>query len=457
MASKLKIIGGATLALLVGGAAYLHVAPPEMFRVGSNYSAKIVCSNVFIANRDAQAVLNDDVQAPGNPLLRLMKVSVDRERKLVHADLLGFTGKGLAVYRPGTGCATVPDGDVAAASKPQFEAAPMPAPDSKQAWPAGSQAETDNAVQALLADDQLTGPGMRAVVVIHKGKLIAQRYGAGFDENTPLLGWSMTKSVTAALVGMAVGDGKLKLDQANLWPTASPADGREKITVADLLAMSSGLRFNEDYGMVSDVTRMLYLEPDMAAFTHSQPLDHPVGTFWSYSSGTTVLLSRIWQQAVGNDALTYPQRRLFGPLGMHSATIEADARGNLVGSSYMYATAQDWARFGQFLLQDGVWNGQRLLPEGYVAMMRAPAPASKGQYTKGQLWQWGPDSRTPNGKNPDVAFGLPEDTVWMEGHDGQTVAIVPSKDLVLVRLGLTPYDRYYQPQGLVKEIIKATD
>ncbi len=202
---------------------------------------------------------------------------------------------------------------------------------------------------------------------------------------------------------------------------------------------------------------MLYLEPDMAAYAHAQPLDHPTGSAWSYSSGTAVLLSRIWQQAAGADALTLPRRRLFAPLGMSSAIMEADARGNLVGSSYMYATAHDWARFGQFLLQDGVWNGQRLLPEGYVAMMHAPASTSKGQYCQGQLWCWGPDGKTPDGKNPDVTFKLPSDTYWMLGHDGQSIAIVPSKDLVFVRLGLTPEDLFYQPQGMLSGIIKTIE
>jgi CubicO group peptidase (beta-lactamase class C family) len=431
----------------------MRLAPPELLRVGANYSAKIVCSNVFIAHRDAGAVLEDDVQAPGNPLLKLINIDVDQEHALVQANLLGFIGNGLAVYRPGTGCAVVPDADVAAAEKPQFNATPIPAPAAHLPWPQGSGAEANAAVQAALGQDALAGKGMRAMIVIHKGHLVGQRYGRTFNESTPLLGWSMTKSVNAALVGMQIAEGKLRLDQDGFWPITNPPDGREKIKLADLLAMSSGLRFNEGYGDVSDVTRMLYLEPDMAAYVHAQPLEHPVGTAWNYSSGTAVQLSRIWQQAAGADALSFPQQHLFAPLGMSSAIIEADARGNLVGSSYMYATAQDWARFGQFLLQDGVWNGQRLLPEGYVAMMHTPAPASKGQYCQGQLWCWGPDSKTPDGNNPDAAFKLPGDTYWMLGHDGQSVAIVPSKDLVFVRLGLTPDDWFYQPQAMLSEIL----
>ncbi len=127
----------------------------------------------------------------------------------------------------------------------------------------------------------------------------------------------------------------------------------------------------------------------------------------------------------------------------------------LVGSSYMYATARDWARYGQFLLQDGVWQGQQLLPAGYVAMMASPVPASHGQYGKGQTWLWGSDAATP-GVNPDAAFGIPPDTFWMSGHDGQNIAIIKSRQLVIVRLGLTPYAAGYSPQPLVKAILEAT-
>ncbi|MTV36785.1 serine hydrolase domain-containing protein [Duganella radicis] len=453
MASKPVLTAAAVLVVAAGGAATLAVRPPELLKVGANYGAKIVCSNVFIAGRDAQAVLADDVRAPGNPALKHLKISVDQERKTVRAQFFGFAGDGMAVYRPGTGCATVPDGDVAQASKYQFNPIKIWAPSPNVAWPTGSQAEVNPAVQALLDQDALAGPGVRGMAVIHRGHLIAQRYGAGFNAATPLLGWSMTKTVTAALVGMQIEDGKLSLQQNGFWPGKD--DPRAQITLAQLLSMSSGLRYNESYGDVSDVTRMLYLEPDMAAFTAAQPLEQPPGSKWNYSSGTTVLLSRIWQRVAGSDALSLPHNRLFAPLGMNSAVIEADASGNLVGSSYMYANTLDWARFGQFLLQDGVWQGKRILPAGYVEGMRQPVPASGGQYGMGQVWRWGPGGDTPEGQNPDTRFQLPPDTYWMEGHDGQSIAIVPSQQLVVVRLGLTPHRLLYQPQALLAAVVKA--
>ncbi|GJI95043.1 6-aminohexanoate-dimer hydrolase [Duganella caerulea] len=463
MAKWLKLAAVAAVAL-AGGVLALVLHPPELLRVGANYGAKMVCSNVFIAGRDAQAVLADDVQAPGHPILKLLKVRVDSERKVVRADLLGFVGNGLAVYRPGTGCAVVPDGDIEKAAQYTFSPFKIWAPSATVPWPTGSLPLTMPAVQALLDQDALAGPGLRGVAVIHHGRLVAQRYGDSFNAGTPLLGWSMTKTVTAALVGIQIADGKLAPQQSGFWPDA--ADPRAAITLAQLMAMSSGLQFNEGYGDVSDVTRMLYLEPDMAAYSAARPLAQPPGSAWNYSSGTTLLLSRIVQRAAaagGKQAptsaavLALPHERLFEPLGMSSAVMEADARGNLVGSSYMYATTQDWARFGQFLLQDGVWQGKRLLPEGFVAGMQLVAPASGGQYGQGQVWRWGPSGTTPDGQDPDPPFKLPADTYWLEGHDGQTITVVPSKDLVVVRLGLTPDRLHYQPQALVAAVIKALE
>jgi CubicO group peptidase (beta-lactamase class C family) len=479
-----KVIRRITVALvllLLVLAFALWIKAPEILRVGANYSAKIVCSNVFLAGRDPDEVLRTDVQAPGVALLHLMRVSVDRERRVVRAGLFGFIGDGLAVARTSTGCAVVPDGNLDFAlhvgSAPAHPAdahagtalaaavppatAPLSTPagngtganaDPGAKWPEGNAVATRAALDRLLADDTLAGPGMRAIVVVDHGRIVAERYAAGFSATTPLLGWSMAKSVVAGLVGMLVKDGRLALDQPAGWP--APGDGREHIRIADLLAMSSGLRFNEGYGAVSDITRMLYLQPDMAGFARAQPLVHPAGEFWSYSSGSANILSRIVQDAAGALGATYPTERLFKPLGMTSAVIETDEDGTLVGSSYMYATARDWARYGLFLQQSGVWQGQEMLPRGYVAMMASPVAASGGEYGHGLVWLWGPGAITPD-KNPDTAFEIPADAFWMEGHDGQSTAVIPSRQLIVVRLGLTPSRDHYHPQPLVKAILDA--
>jgi CubicO group peptidase (beta-lactamase class C family) len=324
--------------------------------------------------------------------------------------------------------------------------------DSGAPWPDGDLVSTDPRLARLLGDAMLAGPGMRAIVIVHGGRIVGERYAPGFSAATPLIGWSMTKSVTAGLIGLLVEDGRLTLAQAAGWAPAA-GDDRSRITIADLLAMSSGLHFEENYGAVSDVTRMLYLERDMAAFARSKPLDHPPGTVWQYSTGTTVILSRIVADTTG-DAVAFARRRLFEPLGMTSAIIEADAHGTPVGSSYMYAVPRDWARYAQFLLQEGVWHGKALLPPGYVRMMRSPVASSDAQYGQGQVWLSGPESATP-GEDADKVYSMPADAFWMQGFDGQSTTIVPSHDLVVLRMGLTPSKRHYLPQMLVHAVLEA--
>lgn len=490
------------LLVLLAGAAWTLIAnPPQLLRIGAAFAAKTVCSGVFVSGRDPGGVLANDVLAYGHPILKHLKINVDQQRKLVRADLFGVIGGGLAVYRPGTGCAVVADDDVARAAQYNFVPITIWSPSPSVPWPTGSMADTAPAAQAVVNQDALAGPGMRGIAVIHRGRLVAQRYGDGYAPRPPLPGWSLTKTVNAALVGMQIAEGRLAPQQSGFWPPG--ADGRAQITLAQLMSMTSGLRFDETAGGVSDLTRMLYLEPDMAAYAAAQPMTQPAGGAWSDSSGSALLLSRIWQRAAagarigGADAgnasnaatgagpgtgngggaarvatagarpgpsgptsvavLSLPHDRLFSPLGMSSALIEADARGNLVGSSYMFASTHDWARFGQFLLQDGIWQGKRILPEGFVATMRQPVPASGGRYGQGQLWRQGPQGGTPAGQNPDLRFKLPDDTYWMLGQDGQSIAIVPSRGLVVVRLGLTPERSGYQPQAMLAALIDALE
>ncbi len=461
LVAMIKWLLGLVVLLVVGVIGWLKFAPPDLIRVADGYSAKIVCSNVFLAGRNADEVLQVDVQAPGHPILKYVTVSVDDSAGTVKAGLFGFLGTSMARHAAGYGCATVADGDLAASVAPA--APPATAPGAADAlWPAGERVEdSQNPIIADILDDPaMTGPGMRAVVVVKDGRIVGERYGEGFSASTPLIGWSMTKTVNAALVGTVVGAGRLSVGQKSLLKQWS-GDPRSQISLADLLSMSSGLAFNEDYGDVTDVTRMLYLEPDMATFAASMPTEAGPGETFSYSSGTANILARIWQNAVGDagEAARWPQERLFGPLGMASATLEQDARGTFTGSSYLYATAHDWARFGQFLLQDGTWNGTQILPPGWVAMMREPNPVSDSgfgpEYTKGQMWLRGPEGGTPEGDDPDEGFSLPDDTVWALGHDGQSIAIVPSQGLVVVRLGLSPSKLGYKPQGMVAALAEA--
>lgn len=442
---------------VAGLGTWLFLAPPDLIRVASGYTAKMVCSNVFLANRNAQDVLRIDVQAPGHPILGYLSVDVDQSAGTAKAALLGLFGSGMAVDRPGLGCASVPSGNAASVSR--LSAVPGSDLLWPELWPGGDLVAPSQAPQlrAIIEDEALVGPGLRAVVVVKDGRIVAERYGEGFEATSRLLGWSMTKTVNAAIVGTLIHEGQLSLDQTGLFPGWT--DGRAQIKLADLMGMQSGLVFNEDYGDVTDVTRMLYLETDMAGFTASKPLAGPPGTIFNYSSGTAVLLSRIWQDVLGEPqaALDWPREALFDHIGMESAVMETDAAGTFVGSSYLYASARDWARFGLFMLGDGTADGRRVLPEGFIEWMRQPATASNGVYGNGQLWLHGPQAGTPEGQNPDVGFDLPDDAFWALGHDGQSMAMIPSKGLVVLRMGLTPSSLGWKSQGLVEAIVKALE
>ncbi|MFK0684947.1 serine hydrolase [Ochrobactrum sp. BD67] len=438
MKRSLKFVGGLLFAIVLVAMLWLAIRPPELLRVGTGYAAKIICSNVFIAGRDAETVLADDVQAPGHPLLRFLNVSVDKNSNSVTVRIFGFFAPSTATYRQALGCANIQKDDLRPElpTGPQVPAEPL-------------QVQADPAVQAVIEDQALAGPGMRAIAVIRDGKLIAENYGAGFSADTPLLGWSMTKSVMATLIGMRIAEGRMAMESTGLLPEWK-SDDRTKISLANLMAMASGLRFDEDYGTVADVTRMLYLEPDMAGFAASLPLEATLGTKFNYSSGTANILSKLFIDSFDSleEALIYPRLALFGPLGMRSTILEADQTGIFAGSSYMYATARDWARFGAFLADDGKLYGRQVLPAGYISFMRKPTPESEGRYGSAQVWvQLG---GVKAGEND-----IPEDAFWMSGHDGQSVMVVPSMHLAVVRLGLTPSRSGYNVQKLNAKIIEA--
>jgi Beta-lactamase class C and other penicillin binding proteins len=452
-----KSLAGLFALAMLAGLAWLWISPPDLIRLGSSYAAKIICSNAFLAGRDPNEVLTLDVQAPGHPLLKLMQAEVEEDEARVRAALLGVFGSGYAVFREGMGCASIPEEDFELAGQRAVNRPPGIA--NPSLWPVGDRVEPapGAAVASVVNDPLLTGPGMRAVVIVRNGRIIAESYGPGFTHDMPLLGWSMTKAVNAAIAGTVAADGRLSVDDGNLFPAWSE-DGRADITLGHLLGMESGLAFNEYYGGVTDVTRMLYLEPDMAAFAADKPLLHPPGMHFAYSSGSSILAARVWQNAIGDAeaALEWPYRMLFAPLGMDTAVLETDAHGTFAGSSYLYASARDWARFGLLLLREGVWQGRRILPEGWVEWMRTPTEASGGEYGRG-IWLHGPRINEPPDSDPDAGFELPEDAYWLIGHDGQTMTIVPSLRLIVLRMGLTPTRLGYKPQALVEAVVKALD
>jgi len=403
--------------LLLAGALLWHSLPVAATAAG--YYAKVLCSGVFLSGRDPQSVLSEELSLD-HPLAGWMKASVDRQHGLATASMAGVMWRH-ALYREGLGCTL--DSSVrvdelrrqAAGWKPP---APVEEPEleSKDAGPA-LKAVVDRAFAAPNA------ARTRAIVVVQDRRIVAERYAPGYSATQRMQGWSMTKSVLNALVGILVGEGKLSVqDRAPVQEWSAPNDPRHEITLDQLLHMNSGLEFQEVYAdLTADAPVMLFRKPDAAAYAARKKLSHEPKTHWSYSSGSANIISRIVRAAAGGKTTEYwawPRKVLFDRIGMSSAVMEPDASGTFVSSSFMYATARDWARFGLLYLNDGVWDGERILPEGWVRYSRMPAPA------------------TPHGEYGALIW-LDGDTFSFNGHEGQYVVVVPSQRLVVVRLGLT--------------------
>ena len=303
-------------------------------------------------------------------------------------------------------------------------------------------------IARALVDERAYNGTPFAFVVLHKGAVVAERYRQGITPETQLLSWSMAKSFTNAIAGIMAGDSLVSVC-APLDIPEWQGDGRRDITLKDLMQMQSGLEWNEDYGNRSDVNLMLHRETDMGLFALSKPLEYEPGTHWYYSSGSTNIVMRYLRGKFASDGefLSYLRDRLFAPLGIVNPTFEPDMSGTPVGSSYLYVTARDFARFGQLFLDDGCVGGRRILPEGWVEWTTTPASDSKGGYG---AFFW----LNRNKKCPDA----PEDMFSCQGHDGQEIYIIPSKDLVVVVLGYSPKpDRVVDFNRLLKDVISAVE
>jgi CubicO group peptidase (beta-lactamase class C family) len=299
------------------------------------------------------------------------------------------------------------------------------------------------ALDAAFAEPNPATPRLtKAIVVLHDGQLIAERYAPGYGPETPIWGHSLSKSITNALIGILVHQGKLRLDQsAPITAWAAPNDSRHAITIDQLLRMDSGLPFDETDSVLNPMSRMFFLENDMARYAATVPLAYAPGTTWAYSNLSYVLLGRIAMNAAGaGDAVAaerFVRSQLFAPLGMRNALIETDLAGTPVGSSHVYASARDFAQFGQLYLDDGVADGQRILPEGWVAYSHSQT-LSTG-YGAGFWTNLVNEGRVPVWDAPWGLPQLPKDMFYARGALGQYIVIVPSERLVVVRLGVSIY------------------
>ncbi len=446
MKKILLIITSVILVILIAVGIYMNPLLPII----TGYAAKNLASGIFVSGRDQKDIEAVDLNFS---FIKYTKNRVDLENKTVVSRFLW--NKATAVYQDGYGCTIVRDftkEEILDRPPLPYQSTTKQRPESY--WPKGDKLSLispqdvnypvlETAVNNAFA---LESPrmGSRAIIVLYKNQIVAEKYADGFSAETRFLSWSMAKSVTNALVGILVKEGKIDIYEPIMMP-GWEKDERAAITWNDMMHMSSGLEWEEDYGNESDVNVMLHKVGDFGSFTAAKPAVAPSNTDWNYSSGSTNLVCLKMRDYFECDVAYYafPYNKLFKEINMNSVVFETDAAGTYVGSSYIYATARDFARFGFLYLNDGYWMDKQILPDGWVDYSFTDADASGGEYAS---FFWSNTSL----ELPDI----PKGTYSCEGHDGQVIYIIPSRDLVLVRLG-------YSKKGtfdfnlMMKEILAA--
>ncbi len=432
-------------------------------RIAAGYAATITALQVFGAGDSLALVESERLRLPLG-LGRFVTVEADPATKRARATAFGLVTCE-AQWREGLGATRISD---ASRLLPESLRVSGQTPDGELPWPLGessalaplpldARAELDAVVaSAFIEEENGTRIDTHAVVVVHDGHLVAERYAPGVDARKPLLGWSMTKSVTATLLGRLMALGRVAgVQEPVLAPEwRDPHDARRAISVEHLLRMTSGLEFLADYELPwSDSLRMLFVAPGAAAFAVQKPLEHPPGMRWSYSDGSSNILARWIQEHAGatlEEQLSFPRRELFAPLCMSTAVISVDPSGYWVGSSLMQASARDWARLGLLYVQNGVFAGRRLLPEGWVDFLSAPTSLSDHRSYGAHVWRYDAEFlRDADGRSvPPELAGV----FYFAGHDQQYVWIDRGRGLVIVRLGLA--DERFQPAVFAARLVR---
>ena len=412
----------------------------------SGYAAKNMASTVFIANRSAISVNENDHQVP---MIDLAETIVDTTQKIARSNVFGLMERE-AIYREGLGSVLVNDeSKINFHTKPRRSINHISAPFPEGHNPAKDTLLADVNYELLnkALDSAFANPEIRrtrTVMVLYKNQLVAERYAEGFNRNTPVLGWSMTKSILATLYGILNYQNKIDLNQPTGWDEWAQ-DERSEITFNHLLRMQSGLEWDEDYTSISDVTRMLFLESNMSGVQSIKQSSAAPTEIWNYSSGTSNLLSGMMRKLMNNDQeyMDFPYRELIDRIGMHSMLIETDMEGNFVGSSYGWASTADWAKFGLLYLNEGNWFGEQLFSKDWIDYITKPTKNSNGTYGA-HFWL------NAHGKYPDV----PKDLYSANGYQGQFVFIIPSKNLVVVRTGLAE-GPFFDVNNFLRDILRA--
>ncbi len=442
-------------ALITAGLVEVAAEPGPRSRTdfGAMGTAKILCSAVFVSGRDLDEALRHS--GLNNYLTRsewekLQKrsapsdqaaIEVDEKAREVHVTLAGYTGR--ARFFDDQGCVILSPSGQEVFFEPVKLHSTLPDA-TTEPWPMGDRlpreplppeidaAKLESAVEAAFPPDAHTA----TFVVVHKGRLIAERYGEGADMDTQLESWSMGKSLTATLVGILVKEGHFALHDpapVPLWHE-DPEDPRSRIRISDLLRMSSGLRFTHqsqpkwEWGRaVGDHLYIYQGATDAFQLSITRAPEFPPNTVGRYRNSDPLTLGYIIKRTVeanGEVYLSWPQKALFDRIGIRKQVLEPDPYGNFLLTGYDYGTGRNWARLGMLYLQDGVWMGERILPEGWVDFVASPAPAWEEPEYGGLFWI-----------NRTGRWNVPEDTFYMNGAGGQRVFIIPSHDLVVARLG----------------------
>lgn len=437
-----KKIGYIVLFALLIGLGYGLNYSWKSFPLISSYGAKIMCSCVFVAERPESSALSQEL---GSFPLSLGNFEVDRDGQKVTGSVFNLA-KRVAIYREGQGCTLLSgESESEVRNQPFYSVSKPNWSQDTVSWPFGDklndsllslsssrkiQEMIDYELESAEKKPQLT----HMILVVHKGQLVAEGYGNDHQINTKHTSWSMGKSIISTLVGLQVDKGIMDVDQKNLLPEWS--DDRSSISLTNMLQATNGLDWVEDYSGVSDATNMLFLKPDAAAIAAAKPLKYEPGSYFYYSSGTTNIVSKILRNQLGEEKYQrLPYEDLFYKIGMHNTVMEKDASGTFVGSSFVFATGRDFARLGLLMLNKGNWEGSQILSPEWVKFATTPTPAApKGQY--GAQW-W---LNAGNKDNPqDKLFpDLPNDAFYAGGFEGQWILVIPSEDLVIVRLGYTP-------------------
>jgi CubicO group peptidase (beta-lactamase class C family) len=436
-----KIFIRTILVVLLAALSYGVYYAWNAFPILTGYGAKNLCSCTMVAGRQADDVIANEL---GSGMLALGNYSISYEDSSATATVLGVA-KRKAIYRKGLGCTLVNEITEEELRKQPWKVVSPPSVNQDTiAWPDGNLIAESIPMDAYnlelmnntvarafeFPDTRKT----RAILVIHDGNIISEKYADGFNKDSRLIGWSMTKSLTNAIVGVLLKEEKINLnDKPSIdeWKK----DERSAITLYNLMQASSGLHWEENYAGPSNATNMLFKKKDAGQYASTVPLAHTPGEVFYYSSGTTNILSWLTRKTIGDaDYHSFPYKSIFHKIGMYSMVMEPDPSGTFVGSSFSYATARDWARFGLLYLNDGYWGNERILPEGWVEFTATPAKGAKqGEYGM-QFWlNAGAPDNSGNRTFPDV----PADLFFADGFEGQAVFILPSKNLVVVKLSQT--------------------